>query len=319
MQCFGVTLHKNTGVWNFMLQVKKIDTFSGHRDCVYALQPSTEPKHFYSAGGDGMVVRWDLTRPDWGEVVAQVPASIYAMAFDEPQGLLWIGQNYEGIQVIAPLEKRVVFSAQLTTAALFDIVFFENQVFIALSDGVIIVLERSTFTVRKHLKASPQSARCMTINPITRELAVGYSDNFIRVFGIDELELRHTWQAHTNSVFTVSYSPDGHYLLSGSRDAHLKIWDATNSYTPHQEIVAHLFAINHLTYSPDHRLFATCSMDKSIKIWDATTFRLLKVIDRARHAGHGTSINKLLWTTFNNQLISASDDRRISVWDIKTL
>jgi WD40 repeat protein len=60
-------------------------------------------------------------------------------------------------------------------------------------------------------------------------------------------------------------------------------------------------------------------MDKSIKIWDATTFRLLKVIDRARHAGHGTSINKLLWTNFNNQLVSASDDKRISVWDIKTL
>jgi WD40 repeat protein len=60
-------------------------------------------------------------------------------------------------------------------------------------------------------------------------------------------------------------------------------------------------------------------MDKSIKIWDAATFRLLKVIDRARHAGHGTSINKLLWTNFNNQLVSAGDDKRISVWDIKSL
>jgi len=99
----------------------------------------------------------------------------------------------------------------------------------------------------------------------------------------------------------------------------LKIWDVTNGYALHQDIVAHLFAINHLTYSPDQRLFASCSMDKSIKIWDATTFQLLKVIDRARHAGHGTSINKLLWTSFNNQLISASDDRRISVWDIKTI
>jgi hypothetical protein len=41
----------------------------------------------------------------------------------------------------------------------------------------------------------------------------------------------------------------------------------------------------------------------------------LKVIDKARHAGHGTSVNKLLWTP--NRLLSASDDRSISAWDIE--
>jgi WD40 repeat protein len=57
-------------------------------------------------------------------------------------------------------------------------------------------------------------------------------------------------------------------------------------------------------------------MDKSIKVWDAQNLRLLKVIDKGRHAGHGTSVNKLLWTSFNNQLLSASDDRTISAWDL---
>jgi WD40 repeat protein len=51
-------------------------------------------------------------------------------------------------------------------------------------------------------------------------------------------------------------------------------------------------------------------------VWDAQTFKLKKIIDRARHAGHGTSVNKLLWTTFENQLISCSDDRTISVWEV---
>ena len=57
-------------------------------------------------------------------------------------------------------------------------------------------------------------------------------------------------------------------------------------------------------------------MDKSIKVWDAETFQLLKVIDKARHAGHGTSVNRLLWTNHNNLLVSASDDRSISIWDL---
>ena len=57
-------------------------------------------------------------------------------------------------------------------------------------------------------------------------------------------------------------------------------------------------------------------MDKSIKVWDAESFKLLKVIDRARHAGHGTSINKLQWTNFHNQIVACSDDRSISVWKL---
>ncbi|WP_428655531.1 WD40 repeat domain-containing protein [Runella sp.] len=301
------------------LHVQKIDTFSGHRDCVYALQPALQPHHFFSAGGDGMVVHWDLTRPDWGEVVAQLPTSVYSIAYDSEKNQLWAGQNYEGIQRIAPYEKQVVSSARLTSAAIFDIQFFEDQAFIALSDGVVLVMDKNEFSVRKHLKATAQSARCISINPHTREFAVGYSDHRIRVFGLDDHLLRYTLESHTNSVFTLHYSPDGRYLISGSRDAHLKVWNISQKYELHQDVVAHMFAINHIVYSPDGQWIATCSMDKSIKVWDADTFRLLKVIDRARHAGHGTSINKLLWSSFDNHLISASDDKRISVWDIKTV
>ena len=301
-----------------MIQVQKIDTFSGHRDSVYALQPTFTAERFFSAGGDGLVVQWDLTRPDWGEVVAQVPASIYALSYHDLTGHLWIGQNYEGIQIINPQNKQIISSINLTNAAIFDIQFFEDKAFLALSDGILLVLDQVHLAVRKHIKASTQSARCIAVNASSREIAVGYSDHSIRIFDTDDFSLKYTLQAHTNSVFTVCYSPDGQFLLSGSRDAHLKIWEVKNNYVLHQDIVAHLFAINHIVYSPDQQWIATCSMDKSIKIWEADTFKLKKVIDRARHAGHGTSVNKLLWTAYEQQLVSGSDDKRISVWSIKS-
>jgi len=57
-------------------------------------------------------------------------------------------------------------------------------------------------------------------------------------------------------------------------------------------------------------------MDKSVKLWDAETFRLLKVVDRARYAGHGTSVNTVCWLD-DQTLISGSDDRTISVWAVQ--
>ena len=300
-------------------QVQKIDTFSGHRDCVYTLEISDNSSIFFSAGGDGMVIRWDLNRPDYGELVAQVPASVYALAFDKNTNLLLVGQNYEGVQVIDVEKKQVVGSLKITSAAIFDIRIVDNEAYIAQSDGVITVIDIPNLAIKKHLKASDQSARCMAINADKTELTVGYSDSKIRIFGIEKGDLKQVIEGHTNSVFTLQYSPDGQFLISAGRDAHLKIWSVANGYTLQQDIPAHLFAINHLVFSPDNQYFATCSMDKSIKVWDATTFKLLKVIDRARHAGHATSVNKLLWTNHLQQLITASDDRKISVWELQKL
>ncbi|WP_080237246.1 WD40 repeat domain-containing protein [Spirosoma rigui] len=298
------------------MQVQKIDTFGGHRDGVYALERGTAANQFFSAGGDGLVVRWLLDKPDMGELVAQVPASVYALALHSATGLLWVGQNYEGLHLIDPVQKQEVASIKLTSAAIFAIAFHKHDAFIALSDGVVVVLDTNKLVVRKHLKASDQSARCVAVNPVERELAVGYSDTTVRIFDLETYALKRTLPAHTNSVFTINYSPDYQFLLTAGRDAHLKVWDVEQGYSLHRDIAAHMFAINHITFSPNGELIATASMDKAIKIWDAKTYQLLKVVDRARHAGHGTSVNKLLWTDYNHQLASASDDRTISIWKI---
>jgi WD40 repeat protein len=296
--------------------VEKIDTFGGHRDCVYSLEKGPQSNQFFSTGADGLVVRWNLGRPDLGDLIAKVPASVYALAFHQPSSLLWVGQNYEGLHLIDPDKKQEVSSLKLTSAAIFDIKFYKSDAFVALSDGIVAIVDIEQLAVKKHLKASEQSARSIAINPVEREFAVGYSDNVVRIFDLTTYELKRIVTGHTNSVFTVAYSPDFRFLLTAGRDAHLKVWDVEKRYEAYQNIVAHMFAINNVVFSPDGTLFATASMDKAIKIWDAETYRLLKVVDRARHAGHGTSINKLLWMDYENQLLSASDDRTISVWKV---
>lgn len=300
-----------------MIQVEKIDTFTGHRDCVYSLEKSADKHRFFSSAGDGLVVRWNLKKPDVGEVIAKLNNSVYAMAFDKSKNQLWIIENFQGIHVIDLETKQEIASLKLVPTYYFDIQMFDNKAFIAGGDGVVSVVDVEKMAFIKHIKASEQSARSIAINPVEREFAVGYSDNSIKIFDLRTYELKSVIEAHQNSVFVVKYLPDFKFLLSGSRDARLKIWDVENGYRLEKEIVAHTFAINHLDFSPDGKYFVTGSMDKSVKIWDAEHFKLLKVIDRARHAGHGTSVNKVLWTENENQVVSCSDDRTISVWQLE--
>ena len=300
-----------------MIQVEKIQTLTGHRDCVYTVAASGHPEVFYSAGGDGMIVKWDLSIPGEGELIARLTNSVYAIHFLTEKGQLLAGHNYEGIHLLDVNERKEMASLKLSSASIFDIQSFENDVFVASGNGTLSVVDLPTWTVKKKLSYSEKNAWVIAINPMTGEMAVGYSDHFISVFSLDDFSLKFEFRAHQNSVFAIHYTPDKKFLISGSRDARLKVWDVSAGYVQVAEVVAHLFAINHLAFSPSGLHFVTGSMDKSIKVWDASELKLLKVIDKARHAGHGTSVNKLLWTSFNDQLVSASDDRTLSVWQLK--
>ncbi len=298
------------------VNVEKLHTLAGHRDCVYTLQGSSDEGLVFSGSGDGMVVMWDLSNPESGQLIAKLPNSVYALHHHPESDLLIAGHNYDGIHVLDWQNKREIGSLKLTEAAIFDIQSYGPNLLVATGEGKLIKIDAKSLVVTKQVKSSEKSARTISINRIRGEVAVGYSDYSIRVFDLDDLEVKYEWRAHTNSVFTVRYTPDGKSLISGSRDARLKVWDAEAGYLQAAEVVAHLYAINHLDFSPNGKHFVTCSMDKSIKVWDAEKLKLLKVIDRARHAGHGTSVNKVLWTSYQDQLLSASDDRTISVWNL---
>lgn len=298
------------------IKVEKLHSLTGHRDCVYTVVPSDFSNIFFSGGGDGMIVKWDLSNPAEGELIARLPNSIYSLCAIPNSNLLIVGHNYEGIHMLDWKEKREIASLQMTKGAIFDIQYFENDLLIATGEGALVIVDLENRVIKNKLAISGKSARTLALNPLAKEVAIGFSDNAIRIYSLLDYTLKFEFEAHRNSVFTLSYTHDYKFLISGSRDARLKAWQVNSGYKQVGEVAAHLFAINHIAFSPSGEYFATASMDKSIKIWKADELKLLKVIDKGRHAGHGTSVNKLVWTDFKNQLVSASDDRTISVWNL---
>jgi len=283
----------------------------------HALEKAGASNQFFSAGGDGMVVLWDMKNPEEGELIAKVENSVYALAFLQQANQLVIGQNFRGVHLVDIPSKKEIYSTTITESYIFDIQLLDDLILVGTGEGYLIVLSNKDLTTITKVKLSNQSIRSIAVSPDKNHLVVGSSDNTIRILNRNTFAVIKEIQAHENSVFTVCFSKDGRYLVSGGRDAHLKIWNVAKGFELENSIVAHIFAINHIVYHPTEPYFATCSMDKSIKIWEANSFQLLKVIDKARHAGHATSINKMLWSSHENLLISASDDRTITTWDIK--
>jgi len=298
------------------ITVEKKATLTGHKDSIYALSPSQYNNIFFSAGGDGMVVSWDLEDPENGQLVAQLPHSIYALCYDLERDQLIIGHNFEGIHVVNWQEKKELASLKFTEKEIFSLEVEGGNIIAGTGDGELLVIDALSFSIKNRIRKTERSLRCLAINKSSNELAAGYSDNMVRIFDMKNYNLQHEWTAHDNSVFGLKYSPDNQVLISASRDARFKAWDAKNMYKIIEPVIGHMYTINDISFSPDGKHFVTCSMDKTLKIWDAQQLKLLKVIDKARHAGHGTSVNKVFWSTYNNEIISCSDDRTISVWDL---
>lgn len=258
-----------------------------------------------------MVVQWNLDSSSEGEVVAKVEGSIYSLAY--LGDFLYVGENNEGLHKIDLSKKKEIGSIQLGNHQIFDIKIKDKLIWCALESGELVILNEELQVLhRKKLTAK----RLRSIDFFGERVAIGASDNKAKILQTTSLEIDRQLSGHKNSVFVAKYHPSGKYLITGGRDAQLKVWDTSEGYILRESVAAHLYTINHLVFSHDGRYFVTCSMDKSIKLWSAYNFKLLKVLDKHRHAGHGNSVNKLLWMPYQDLLVSCSDDRSISVWEL---
>jgi WD40 repeat protein len=301
------------------MQIKRRHTCTGHRAAIYALAPGRDHRHFLTAGGDGWVVEWNLDDPETGKVIATTDSQIFSLA-RLPGDKLVAGNMNGGLHWIDLEHPERTRGVQAHRKGIYDFLVLPHQLMSVGGDGMLTVWNMAREQPEASIQLSAKSLRCIAYAPGRDELAIGASDNSITFVDASTLLVKAVLpDAHQNSVFSLVYSPDETTLLSGSRDAFLRVWEvpAERDGIPYPsqrspELAAHLFTINHICYAPDGSLVATASRDKTIKIWDAHTFELLKVLDTIRDGGHLNSVNKLMWLP--GVLVSVSDDRSAVVW-----
>lgn len=298
------------------MNVSKIAHFSGHKGSIFSLCAGIHEHTFFSGADDGYVVEWNMQTKGDGRLLVQVNRPVYSMYLDREQQQLLCGTASGNLHVIDLNARLEIRNIAAHTLGIFDIQKTDNVIITAGGNGSICIWNKQSLELLHTLPVSDKSARVIAIHPTKKEFAVGFSDHCIRIFSTETYQQLFELKAHTNSVFALSYSPDGNLLYSGGRDVMLKSWDLRNAFENTLDIPAHTLHINAIAFSPNGELYATVSMDKTLKIWDTKTDTLLKVIDKLRNDGHTTSVNKLLWIN-DAELITCSDDRSIMMWRIE--
>ena len=162
----------------------------------------------------------------------------------------------------------------------------------------------------------------LSIAPSSQEASMVVSDSGIDLSGVAAAPkvsvpsvAKGVWRevatliVHEGVVWSVSFSPDGKFLASGSWDNTVKVWEVGNW----REVVTlrHGDFVWSVTFSPDGKFLASGSSDNTAKVWEIRSWR--EVATLSEHKGGVLSVS---FSPDGKFLASGSWDYTVKVWEV---
>ncbi|MBX9258006.1 WD40 repeat domain-containing protein [Desmonostoc muscorum CCALA 125] len=124
--------------------------------------------------------------------------------------------------------------------------------------------------------------------------------------------ISYPFQGHQDAVNSISFSPDGKTIASGSWDKTIKLWNIESGES--QTLLGHTDKVWRVRYSPmNGNMIASASTDKTVRLWNAKTGEFLGELQ-----GNTDIVYDLSFSTDSKKIATVSLDRTIKIWDTNT-
>ncbi|KAL4737248.1 WD40-repeat-containing domain protein [Aspergillus similis] len=229
---------KQIRVWDIATRTIK-HIFSGHEQDIYSLDFAGNGRYIASGSGDKTVRLWDIAE---GKLV-------YTLSIED--GVTTVAMSPDGLYVAAGSLDKTVRVWDTTTGYLVE--RLENP------DG------------------HKDSVYSVAFAPNGKELVSGSLDKTIKLWELNLPRQQYnsagkggkchrTFEGHKDFVLSVCLTPDGHWVMSGSKDRGVQFWDPITG-NAQMMLQGHKNSVISVAPSPTGNLFATGSGDMRARIW----------------------------------------------------
>ncbi len=210
------------------------------------------------------------------------------------------------------------------------------------ADRTIKIWNLETGEVQTTLSGHSGAVHSVAIAPDGLTLASGSADKTIKLWNLSALvpgnefpankrsdftrgEVQLTLEGHSDAVNSLTFSPSGQILISGSADKTIKIWNLS-ALVPGNEFPAnkrsdftsgtllhtlngHSEAVNSVAINLQGHTLISGSTDKTIKIWHPGSGELLHTL-----SGHSLGVTTVAIAPDSQLIASGSQDKTIKIW-----
>jgi len=116
---------------------------------------------------------------------------------------------------------------------------------------------------------------------------------------------------HSGQVSSVAFSPNGQFVLSGSGDKTMRLWNVASG----KEIrifAGHTKSVHSVAFSPDGRFALSGSLDENLHLWNVATGKIIW------SSAHTDPVVSVAFSPDGRFALSGSSDKTLRLWDVAT-
>ncbi|XP_070235837.1 striatin isoform X2 [Bos mutus] len=276
------------------LDVEPIYTFRAHKGPVLCVVMSSSGEQCYSGGADGLIQSWNTTNPNIDPYDSYDPSvlrgpllghtdAVWGLAYSaahqrllscSADGTLRLWNTTE----VAPALSVFNDNQELGVPASVDLVSSDPSHMVAsFSKGYTSIFNMETqqriLTLESNLDSTANSS-CQinrVISHPTLPISItAHEDRHIKFYDNNTGKLIHSMVAHLEAVTSLAVDPNGLYLMSGSHDCSIRLWNL-ESKTCIQEFTAHRKkfeeSIHDVAFHPSKCYIASAGADALAKVF----------------------------------------------------
>jgi len=276
------------------LDVEPVYTFRGHTGPVLCLEVSSAGDYCFSGGLDGTVRCWNIPPPSIDPydtydssvmycVLEEHTDSVWDLSYNVTRQQLVSCSADGAVKVWSIADKKLANTLPVIEGAgqpssVCWVVGEAAHCIVGYGSAVCTIVDTETGNLVIKLDTAHDPVSGQAVGPINKVLShptlaltiTAHEDRHIRFYDNSSGQLLHSMVAHLDSVTSLAVDQHGLYLISGSHDCSIRVWNL-ESKTCVQEMTAHRKkfdeSILDVAFHPSRPYIASAGADAMAKVY----------------------------------------------------